>query len=214
VKEDTVFSVKGRTYSFSEMITGKQQSSSTSEILNRLKNNTKNKLYSVIFYLNPGDYHRYHSPTDLVLKKRIHVLGELWLVSEKALKKHDRIYEGSERVSLFSRWEKGVMTLCFVGALNVGSITLDTDPELITNDPYNMKKVNVKHLDDVKVKKGDQLGMFKIGSTVVMFFEAPHDFVFTAEAGQKIRYGESFGYYNEEIKAENSVSSSENNKKE
>ena len=37
----------------------------------------KTKLYSIIFYLAPGDYHRFHSPCELSLKARCHILGHL-----------------------------------------------------------------------------------------------------------------------------------------
>ena len=41
--------------------------------------------------------------------------------------------------------------------------------------------------------KGEQLGGFKMGSTVVLVFEAPEDFAFTVEPGQKLIYGEPIG---------------------
>jgi len=45
----------------------------------------------------------------------------------------------------------------------------------------------------MKVGKGDQMGMFKFGSTVVAIFEAPANFEFTVKEGDAVRYGEIFG---------------------
>ena len=45
----------------------------------------------------------------------------------------------------------------------------------------------------VPVEKGDLFGEFNLGSTIVLIFEAPKDFKFDVETGQKIKYGEAVG---------------------
>ena len=92
VKDDSVFLVKNRTYGFSELITGKRQISTNEELVNRMKTNKDNKLYSVVFYLSPGDYHRYHSPADLVIKQRIHIAGYLVPVKTSYVENNDVIF--------------------------------------------------------------------------------------------------------------------------
>lgn len=88
------------------------------------------------------------------------------------------------------------MNIVFVGATNVGSMTLDIDESLQTNLINLDKKISLKKFDDmVKVEKGDQMGMFKFGSTVVTIFEAPSSFKFSAKEGDYIRYGDVFGSY-------------------
>lgn len=43
------------------------------------------------------------------------------------------------------------------------------------------------------MRKGEHLGEFNLGSTIVLIFEAPKDFNFSLQAGQKIRFGEALG---------------------
>ena len=62
------------------MLTGDPRYLVEDEIMNDFKkgdNPEKSNLYSIIFYLAPGDYHRYHSPADTSFKARHHVLGHL-----------------------------------------------------------------------------------------------------------------------------------------
>lgn len=149
-----------------------------------------------MFYLCPGDYHRYHSPADITVKQRIHIAGHLYPVKPSFVESNERVYESNERVSVFGKWKEGLMNLVFVGATNVGSMTLDIDPSLVTNVMGMDKKINVKKFDDVvKVGKGEQMGMFKFGSTVVAIFEAPESFKFDIKEGDSVRYGSMFGHF-------------------
>jgi phosphatidylserine decarboxylase len=90
-------------------------------------------MYQCIFYLAPGDYHRYHSPTEMLVKKRNHILGYLRPVKLDYISKNKDVYETNERVAIFGEWKYGLMSMVFVGATNVGSIVLNFDKELKTN---------------------------------------------------------------------------------
>lgn len=72
----------------------------TREEISKLKVNPKNKLYQVIFYLAPGDYHRFHSPTDFEVKKKEKIEGLLLSVNEKTLIKRKKVYEKNGRLVL------------------------------------------------------------------------------------------------------------------
>lgn len=194
VREDSVFLVKGVTYSFTELVTGAVNQAPGKDFIDRLKKDKKNKIYSAIFYLSPGDYHRYHSPAEISVKQRIHIVGHLWPVKPSFVQSHEKVYESNERISIFSKWAHGLMNIVFVGATNVGSMTLDIEPELETNSLHSEKKVNVKkYAEDIDVKAGDQMGMFKFGSTVVTIFEAPENFKFNVKDGDQVRYGDVIG---------------------
>jgi phosphatidylserine decarboxylase len=94
-----------------------------------------NSLYSVVIYLAPSDYHRFHSPAAFQAVSRSHIPGYLAPVKPSYVKGHPEVFRTNERVNIFGQWHTDslFMMTSFVGALNVGSITLHFDPELATN---------------------------------------------------------------------------------
>ena len=98
----------------------------------------------------------------------------------------------NERVVYIGEWAGGFMAYTAVGATNVGSIRVYKDKDLVTN---TRKWVGGKNSEDTKfenlhVAKGELFGEFRMGSTIVLIFEAPRNFKFNAEVGQKIKMGE------------------------
>jgi phosphatidylserine decarboxylase len=95
------------------------------------------------------------------------------------------------------RWSQGIFNKVLVGATNVGSMTLSNEPNLVTNAVFaDRRKADlVKYNQPFTFKKGDEVGMFKLGSTVVLVFEAPANLEWTIEPGQSIKYGESFAKF-------------------
>lgn len=79
------------------------------------------------------------------------------------------------------RWSQGIFNKVLVGATNVGSMTLSNEPDLITNTAYADRRKSdlVKYHEPFTFKKGDEVGMFKLGSTVVLIFEAPENLEWT-----------------------------------
>ncbi|CAB1332590.1 unnamed protein product, partial [Coregonus sp. 'balchen'] len=144
-----------------------------------------NELFHCVVYLAPGDYHCFHSPTD-------------WRVAHR--RHFPELFCHNERVVLSGEWTHGFFSLTAVGATNVGSIRIYFDKELRTNSPryskgsYNdFSYLSNNNQEGVSMRKGEHLGEFNLGSTIVLLFEAPHDFTFNLKAGQKIRYGEPLG---------------------
>jgi len=218
VKGDEVLIVKGIEYRLGEFLTGINSYKIKDEVLESMKRNPKNKLYQIILYLAPGDYHRFHSPADCEFKTRNHIVGKLLPVKEKYVKTHTNVYEKNERVSLFGDWVQGMMCMVFVGALNVGSIDLNFDSELQTNRKLKMPFTNTdikiytenaengtESLDSkgipsgksvgkgIPVTKGQEIGKFNLGSTIVLVFEASPDFEFTVQPGEAVKYGQCIG---------------------
>jgi phosphatidylserine decarboxylase len=118
------------------------------------------------FYLSPKDYHCYHAPCDLTIQKAIHISGKLLPVNLKFLYKTEELFNNNERVILECKGFGGKFVyLVFVGALNVGSIKFTFDDKICTNIG-NIQ--SLFHYEDLKIKKGELLGNFEMGSTIVM----------------------------------------------
>ncbi|EPX73773.1 phosphatidylserine decarboxylase Psd2 [Schizosaccharomyces octosporus yFS286] len=160
-----------------------------------------NLLFYSVIYLAPGDYHRFHSPADWVIESRRHFSGELFSVSPFLARRLHNLFVLNERVALLGRYKHGFMSMIPVGATNVGSIVIDCDPTLSTNRMVLRKKSlgsfqEVAYsdaspvLNGVPINRGEQLGRFQLGSTVVLVFEAPADFKFSTHQGQYVRVGE------------------------
>ncbi|KIL60156.1 hypothetical protein M378DRAFT_84088 [Amanita muscaria Koide BX008] len=160
-------------------------------------------LFFSVIYLAPGDYHRFHSPTAWVVEKRRHFVGELFSVSPWMAKRLEGLFVLNERVSLLGRWRYGFFGMVPVGATNVGSIVVNFDQNLRTNvrgrkpppGTYNEAVYSSasKLLNGQPLTHAQEMGGFKLGSTIVLVFEAPDDFEFTVRAGQKVKVGQKMG---------------------
>lgn len=92
IQGDECLLVKGRYYRLGELLTGIKDHKLTEENIQTLKRNPSNKLYQCVFYLNPGDYHRFHSPADFLVTFRNHIVGYLLPVKESYLLKHEVLH--------------------------------------------------------------------------------------------------------------------------
>ena len=140
------------------------------------------------FYLSPKDYHRYHAPTDFRITKLIHVPGKLYPVNLKYLKKEFELFVQNERVILecIDKNEK-LFYMVFVGALNVGEMVFEFEPQVETNK--DASDIKVYNYQDIFISKGDCLGYFKMGSTVVMLWE-DNSVVLDNFLNQKVKFGQ------------------------
>ena len=127
MKEDKILLIKDRYYSLKHLFTGERGSFLTEEEVKILKSNKENKLMSLVFYLSPGDYHRFHSPFDFTIQKSIYIPGHLKRVDKSTLTKILNVYENNEWVTLMGKSPVGVVYMSIVGAYNVGSIKLTFD---------------------------------------------------------------------------------------
>lgn len=147
----------------------------------------KTALYQCVIYLAPGDYHRFHSPSSWQPEFRRHFAGELLSVSPKVAKWLPGLFCLNERVLYIGKWEHGFFSFTAVGATNVGSVSIYIDEQLKTNrwlglDVGRKLQANAKCYDecllpkDTTLSKGELLGQFNMGSTIVLIFEAPLNF--------------------------------------
>jgi len=122
------------------------------------------------YYLCPTDYHRVHSPVDGVIERVVHLPGALWPVNTWSTSNIDELFSINERVYVEIRTDRGLVGVVFVAATNVGDIALSFDPE-IRGNKFKYNKQFIKTYKDKHVQKGDELGMFRMGSTIVMLYQ-------------------------------------------
>lgn len=169
-------------------------------------------VFYCVLYLSPGDYHGVHSPVDWHVFLRRHFSGRLYPQNERATRTIRNLYVENERVVLEGRWGEGFMALAAIGATNVGSINLLIEPELRTNRPRRRwlqleppdERIYEPEGTGVMLKKGEEIAAFKMGSTVVLIFQAPisepngkcglsSEFKFCVKQGDRIKVGEAIG---------------------
>lgn len=121
------------------------------------------------YYLCPTDYHRVHSPVDGEIKRAVHIPGALWPVNSWSTENIHELFSINERVLVEIETDRGLVGLMFVGATNVGQIVLSFDSDIVGNQLLS-HAVKEKTYLNLHVKKGDELGMFRMGSTVVMLY--------------------------------------------
>ena len=119
-------------------------------------------------YLSPRDYHRVHAPCDGTLLDCVYMPGRLFTVSPIASRLVDGLLPQNERVALRLRGEWGCVGVVLVGAIGVGHITL-AHVDLETNRGRSCESRAVN--PPIECRKGDELGVFNLGSTVVLLVE-------------------------------------------
>ena len=119
-------------------------------------------------YLSPKNYHRVHMPYDGKLVDMIYVPGRLFSVAPYSTEVIKGLYSRNERVvSIFST-DMGYMAVVMVGAVNVAAIEMAWEG-LVT--PPHGKQITRKKYENIELKKGDELGIFNMGSTAIIVFE-------------------------------------------
>jgi phosphatidylserine decarboxylase len=141
-------------------------------------------------YLSPRDYHRVHAPIDAHLVSYDYIPGALWPVNPQIASRRDRLLVRNERVVItLDAGHFGKIAVVMIGASGVGNIKLEhADESAGWRAAGERRRVEV----GVDVQRGDELGAFRLGSTVVMVFR-PGKITLEGEVGQAMRFGERMG---------------------
>ena len=143
----------------------------------------------VTLRLTSSMYHRFHAPHDCRIEEVIYISGDTWNVNPIALKRVERLFCKNERAVVRTRLAAngGPVTLVAVAAILVASIRLHC-----LDAPLNLGHRGPNILPcDAAFRKGDELGWFEHGSTIIVF--APEGFELTENVreGANVRVGES-----------------------
>ncbi|MDE2306573.1 MAG: phosphatidylserine decarboxylase [Gammaproteobacteria bacterium] len=179
IDEDRLLQAKGRDYTLGELLAGRDWAS-----------RFEGGRFATI-YLAPHDYHRIHMPLDGRLVETVFVPGRLYSVNAATAAGVPRLFARNERVLTLFESAAGRFALVMVGALNVGSMATVWSGDIRVRGA----RAPVRLADAaVSLRKGDELGRFNLGSTVILLFEKGRiEFAAEAAAGRVVRMGEAIG---------------------
>lgn len=120
-------------------------------------------------YLAPYNYHRIHSPLAGEVTAAAHIPGHLWPVNTHGVQEVDRLFAVNERIISYLDTQAGKVAVVKVGATCVGRIKLSYD-DLVSNDGGSREVVR-REYPGYPVEKGGELGVFELGSTVILLFQ-------------------------------------------
>ncbi len=143
-------------------------------------------------YLSPRDYHRVHTPVSGHLVAYDYLPGALWPVNPLVVARRDALFARNERVVIeLDAGALGRVCVVMVGAAGVGNIALDHG-DLSSARLRGAGERRRVELGNIPVVRGDELGAFRLGSTVVLVFE-PNRSALALTSGQTLKFGESIG---------------------
>lgn len=146
----------------------------------------------VTIYLSPRDYHRVHAPLAARLVGYDYVPGALWPVNPHVAARRDRLFARNERVVIWLDAPGiGLVAVVMIGASGVGNIDLVHGGE---SSRWRAAGERRRIELDARVERGDELGAFRLGSTVVVVLPpgalaAP----LATELDRVVRFGERLG---------------------
>jgi len=143
-----------------------------------------------VLYLSPANYHRVHAGFDMEIESTSYLPGTLLSVGKRTVKRKDRVYCRNERIVIHGKSAYGRFYFILVGALMVGKVKLSFDSGLKTNirKGINSKKT---YKFPVVIEKGDEIGYFEMGSSVIILLEDPCLATIKKPIQSQIKFGET-----------------------
>ncbi len=183
IQQRQIFQAKGHYYTTTELLGGDASMAALFE----------NGRFATI-YLAPHDYHRIHMPLHGLLKKMIHVPGRLFSVAPWTVRTIPGLFTGNERVACLFATEAGPIGMVLVGALNVAAI--ETAWAGLVTPPKGKKISDFEYNHTRKIyAKGDEMGRFNMGSTVILLSAKNVELLQKMRAGQAVKMGELIGHF-------------------
>ncbi|WP_295512346.1 archaetidylserine decarboxylase [uncultured Pseudoalteromonas sp.] len=163
VVDGQIIQAKGHDYSLQALLGGKEED--TAPFLG-------GKFATI--YLAPKDYHRIHMPVDGTLSKMIYVPGDLFSVNPLTAQNVPNLFARNERVVAIFETEIGPLAMVLVGATIVASIETIWAGTVTPPAGKDVFSWNYPTKGDnaITLKKGEEMGRFKLGSTVILAWGA------------------------------------------
>ncbi len=139
----------------------------------------------ITIYLAPNNYHRVHFPTDASLQSSRYVPGKLFSVNPVTTNNVPDLFADNERLICDTTTHEGSVSIIMIGAMIVAGIKTPGRAS-----PYPAAKFHSETFDIPRqYQKGDELGQFHLGSTVILLFKRHVDW--QVQAADTVRFGDS-----------------------
>jgi len=187
IRANQVFQAKGHDYSLYDLLGA--DSALASEFTNG---------QFATIYLSPRDYHRVHMPVTGTLRETRYVPGDLFSVNEATANGVPNLFARNERLVCIFDTEHGPAAVILVGAMIVAGIETVFSGQ-VTPLPKQVVTTDYQRTAPITLEKGDELGRFLLGSTVVLLFpEGKARFESDLKAGSLVRVKSKLGQYNQD----------------
>ncbi len=183
IHDDQIFQAKNHNYTVKELVGG-------NEALAAL---FKDGRFATV-YLAPYNYHRMHMPIDGLLRKMVHVPGRLFSVAQWTVRNIPRLFARNERLICLFSTDAGPIVMVLVGAINVAAI--ETVWSGLVTPPRGKRITDFDYADTKKTyQKGEEMGRFNMGSTVILLTPPNVEWLSKFQAGQVVKMGEAIGHF-------------------
>jgi phosphatidylserine decarboxylase len=146
------------------------------------------------FYLSPRDYHRIHFPLGGRITGYRYVPGRLWPVNPTSVRCVPGLFTVNERLATLLETPLGACAVVAVGATIVGRIRAYYDPTIPVSNLPRAHAISRDYPTPIPVEKGQELGAFEMGSTVIVLLEpGKAELRAGLSEGTRVRVGEPIG---------------------
>ncbi|PKF50132.1 archaetidylserine decarboxylase [Enterovibrio nigricans] len=194
IKEGRLIQAKGHTFDACELLGGDM----------KLAEEFADGEFATL-YLSPRDYHRVHMPCDGTLRQMIYVPGDLFSVNPLTAENVPNLFARNERVVCIFDTVFGPMAQVLVGATIVGSIETVWVGTVTPPTGQSVRRWDYPAEGDqaITLKKGEEMGRFKLGSTVInLFSKNAITFDESIIPGKPTRMGEAYAHQNATVERE------------
>ena len=162
-----------------------------------LKDSEKSKLYDggifITIYLAPYNYHRIHSMVSGEVSQFCYVPGDLWTVSPLGVHHVPELFARNERLITFFETDKGECAIVKIGATVVGRIRVVYHD--ISSNRFGATFQKSVLEPPLRVERGDEVGLFELGSTVICLFRPGQIELKDLKINQEILFGQAIGKF-------------------
>jgi len=183
VRSGAIMQAKGRAYSALELLGG--DTAMAAEFADGR--------FATI-YLAPHDYHRIHMPLNANLVRMIHVPGRLFSVAEWTVETIPRLFARNERLVCYFETAAGPLVMVLVGAMNVSAIETVWSGLVVPPRARKIGEFDYSHTRKT-IEKGDEMGRFNMGSTVILLTGKNVEWLPHIKNGQKLKMGQLIGHF-------------------